>query len=59
MMSACWVAFARTGKPSCAPAPEWPAYTPATDLRMEFGTDIKVAKPERAAAYDLLTSNFH
>ena len=58
MMSACWVAFAKTGKPSCAPAPEWPAYAPATALRMEFGMEVKVTKPDRAAAYDLLTSDF-
>ena len=39
-------------------APEWPAYVPATDLRMEFGTEVKVTKPDRAAAFDLLTSDF-
>jgi len=54
MMSACWVAFAKTGKPSCAPAPEWPAYDPKTDQQMEFGLQTKVGKPERAAAFDVI-----
>jgi para-nitrobenzyl esterase len=55
-MSACWTAFAKTGKPSCPGAPEWPAYTPATDQQMEFGVEIRVAKPSRAKAFDLLVS---
>jgi para-nitrobenzyl esterase len=53
-MSACWVSFAKAGKPSCAPAPDWPAYDPKTDRQMEFGIDTKVEKPPRAAAFDLL-----
>jgi len=32
----CWVAFAKTGRPSCPPAPPWPNYTPASDTLMEF-----------------------
>lgn len=32
LMSACWVAFAKTGRPDCAPALAWPAYDPVTDL---------------------------
>lgn len=58
MMSACWVSFAKTGKPTCAPAPDWPAYDPKTDLQMQFGTRVEVVKPERAAALDLLTAGF-
>ena len=34
MMSACWVSFAKTGRPACPPAPEWPAYDPKTDRQM-------------------------
>ncbi len=58
MMHDCWVAFAKTGRPACAPAPEWPAYDPKTDLQMSFGVDVKVEKPPRAAAFDLLTAQF-
>jgi para-nitrobenzyl esterase len=36
LMHACWVAFARTGAPSCG-GMAWPAYTPASDQLMEFG----------------------
>ena len=36
---ACWVAFAKTGVPSCAGAPVWPAYSPATDILMAFDAD--------------------
>jgi para-nitrobenzyl esterase len=56
MMSACWVAFARSGRPSCPGAPEWPAYTSGTDQQMEFGVDIRVGKPSRAKAFDVLVS---
>jgi para-nitrobenzyl esterase len=58
MMSAGWVSFAKTAKPSCAPAPDWPAYDPATDQEMHFGVETKVEKPPHAAAFDLLTSQF-
>jgi len=34
-----WVAFAKTGSPDSAGGPEWPAYTPANDAVIEFGTD--------------------
>ena len=54
MMSACWTSFAKTGKPSCSPAPEWPAYNPKTDLQMEFGVSRKVETPPRAAAFDMI-----
>jgi para-nitrobenzyl esterase len=56
MLSACWVAFARTGRPACAGAPEWPAYMPDSDQQTEFGTDVRVGKPSRAKAFDLLVS---
>lgn len=54
MMSACWVAFAKTGKPACGSAPAWPAYDPAADLQMTFSTESGVRRPARAAALDLL-----
>jgi para-nitrobenzyl esterase len=57
-MSACWAAFAKTGKPACAGAPDWPAYTAASDQQMTFGPQIKVEKPPRAAAFDMLVKRF-
>ena len=36
-MHACWVSFAKTGKPTCeAGGTAWPAYNPATDELMTF-----------------------
>jgi para-nitrobenzyl esterase len=37
LMHACWVSFAKTGAPKCGPQ-AWPAYIPATDQLMEFGS---------------------
>ncbi|MCI3134402.1 carboxylesterase family protein [Phenylobacterium aquaticum] len=37
LMHSCWVAFAKTGQPTCASGPAWPAYDPKTDQLMEFG----------------------
>lgn len=58
MMSECWVTFARTGKPSCAGAPAWPAYDAARDVQMEFGETTSAGKPARAAAFDILIDQF-
>ncbi len=57
-MSACWVAFAKMGAPTCVPAPEWPAYDPTGDQQMSFGLEMKAEKPPRAAALDLITAPF-
>jgi para-nitrobenzyl esterase len=57
-MSACWVAFATSGTPSCAGAPPWPAYTPARDEQMEFGEVITVRQPARREAFDLFVNQF-
>ena len=35
-MHGCWVAFARTGVPSCSGGPAWPSYNRARDTLMEF-----------------------
>ena len=37
IVHACWVAFARTGAPTCPTPQPWPAYTPGRDQLMEFG----------------------
>lgn len=47
-MHACWVSFAKTDKP-CA---EWPAYDPAKDQLMEFGTDTGVRTQFRKSRLD-------
>jgi para-nitrobenzyl esterase len=36
MISACWVAFAKSGTPSCAGLPPWKPYAPETDILMEL-----------------------
>ena len=36
LIHACWIAFARDGRPACGPEP-WPAYAPAEDRLMAFG----------------------
>ncbi len=58
MMSECWVSFARTGKPSCIGAPDWPAYDPDTDQQIEFGESVAVKSPDRADAFDILVEQF-
>lgn len=37
MMHSCWVTFAKTGKPQCDGAPDWPRYARADDQLMELG----------------------
>ena len=54
-MHACWVAFAKTGKPECGGQP-WPAYTPANDTLMEFGPTTGPVSGFRKAQYDALES---
>ena len=53
-MHACWVAFAKTGVPSCVGAPVWPAYTLANDTLLDFDADgvAKVRSGFRKAQYD-------
>jgi para-nitrobenzyl esterase len=53
LMHACWVAFAKTGKPECGSQP-WPAYTPANDTLMEFGPKTGPVSGFRKAQYDAL-----
>jgi para-nitrobenzyl esterase len=50
-MHACWVAFAKTGAPSCG-GMSWPAYTPANDELMEFGPHSGVVAHFRKAQLD-------
>lgn len=57
-ISACWVAFARSGVPACAGAPAWPAYQPKTDTLLEFGAPSALRERFRAAALDFQQQRF-
>jgi para-nitrobenzyl esterase len=57
-ISACWVAFAKTGIPGCAIAPDWPPYSAARDQLVEFGPKTDVQKNFRKAQHDLLLEQF-
>jgi para-nitrobenzyl esterase len=41
-----WANFAKTGNPNGAGLPEWPAYSPKTDVLMDFTATGPVAKPD-------------
>jgi len=53
LMHSCWVGFARTGAPQCA-GQTWPAYTPARDELLEFGTSSGPVAHFREDQYDAL-----
>jgi para-nitrobenzyl esterase len=51
----CWVAFVKTGVPTCPQAPTWPAYAPGADQLMLFGqAKTEVRAGFRKGAYDIL-----
>ncbi|MBS0470048.1 MAG: carboxylesterase/lipase family protein [Proteobacteria bacterium] len=52
-MHACWVAFAKVGKPACGGV-DWPALTPESDRLLEFGPRIELVSGFRKAQYDAL-----
>jgi para-nitrobenzyl esterase len=54
VMQACWVQFAKTGKPNGAGLPKWPAYNAKSDAHLEFGDQIKVGHGLYKEACDLL-----
>jgi para-nitrobenzyl esterase len=50
VMSATWVAFARSGNPENPAIPHWPAYTPQERATMVFDSNCRVvADPDRDA----------
>jgi para-nitrobenzyl esterase len=51
-ISACWVAFAKSGQP-CAGGPAWPKYDAASDQLLEFGPDIAVRAGFRKMQLDV------
>ncbi len=50
----CWVVFAKTGRPRCAGAPAWPAYSRRDDQLLDFGAVTEVRSRVRAEQYDAL-----
>jgi para-nitrobenzyl esterase len=52
-MHACWVAFAKTGKPACGSA-DWPQFDPASDTLLEFGDSIGPISHFRKEQYEAL-----
>ena len=52
MIHSCWITFAKTGKPSCEGAPDWPRYTPEQDQLMELGLTPRVLSKHRKAQLD-------
>jgi para-nitrobenzyl esterase len=52
MVRSCWVSFAKTGKPQCDGAPDWPRYTPQDDRLMELGVKAEVRKNFRKQQLD-------
>src|SRR5580658_697883 len=44
--NAYWVNFAKSGDPNGPGLPEWPAYSPKTDILMDFSATGPVAKPD-------------
>lgn len=57
-ISACWVAFASTGKPACAGAPAWPAYRAQADTLLEFGAPTQLRTQFRKPALDYHEARF-
>jgi len=56
LIHSCWVAFAKTGTPTCASGPAWPKYDAKTDQLMEFGTPSGVRVNFRKEALDKATA---
>lgn len=53
-VSACWVAFAKTGTPDCPLAPEWPRYDSASDRIAVFAPQTDIMPQFRKAQIDHL-----
>ncbi len=55
-MSACWLAFARTGNPNNPTVPQWPPYTVPERATMVFDVQSKVVNDFRGTERKLLAS---
>jgi para-nitrobenzyl esterase len=51
-LHSCWVAFAKTGVPTCQGAPAWAPYSPERDELMEFGAAATVRQHFRQPQLD-------
>lgn len=47
----CWVAFAKTSRPTCPEAPDWPPYTGRYDTLMQFALNPTLKTHYRAPEY--------
>lgn len=52
MMQSCWASFAKTGKPQCYGAPDWPPYTRAADELMDLAVQPEVLTGFRKTQLD-------
>jgi para-nitrobenzyl esterase len=59
LIHSCWISFAKTGKPQCDGAPEWPRYTAQGDQLMELGLNPKVLTGYRKAQLDAQENAMH
>lgn len=57
-ISACWVAFAKTGAPRCALAADWPRYDPAGDKLALLSPEPAIVPHFRNAQIDHLLAAF-
>jgi para-nitrobenzyl esterase len=59
LISAYWVAFAKTGDPNGGGRPKWPAYQSAADELINFTNDGPVIeKTPSVAALDVIASGY-
>jgi len=54
LVHACWIAFAKSGAPSCAGAVSWTPYQPDHDTQLVFGDPLTMRTPAHAALLDAL-----
>jgi para-nitrobenzyl esterase len=52
LMHSCWVSFAKTGRPACEGAPEWPVYDAEQDALMELGQTPRIHQQFRKTQLD-------
>ena len=58
LMMRTWARFAATGDPNGGGLPRWPAYDPATDPYLDFGTRIRAGQAYRKAQLDALEAYY-
>jgi len=52
LVHSCWVAFAKTGAPTCAGGPAWPAYTRKRDTLIDFDAPTTLKTHFAATRYE-------